>query len=86
MIDRGELPAVRVGSRRVRIQRDDLERFLTESRRLTRRSDTRVAFDLAVSAAGSAVRGKDAVRAATSLRVLSAAAAALAAEIDAGDS
>jgi excisionase family DNA binding protein len=27
-IDRGELPAVRVGSRRVRIRRSDLDRFL----------------------------------------------------------
>ncbi len=28
MIDRGELPAVRVGSRRVRVRRSDLDRFL----------------------------------------------------------
>ena len=28
MIDRGELPAVRVGSRRVRVRRSDLDAFL----------------------------------------------------------
>jgi Helix-turn-helix domain len=28
MIDRGELPAVRVGSRRVRVRRTDLDQFL----------------------------------------------------------
>ena len=28
MIDRGELPAIRVGSRRVRVQRSDLDAFL----------------------------------------------------------
>ncbi len=54
MIDPGELPAVRVGSRRVRIQRGDLEHFLAENRRPTRRADGRVAFDHAVIAAGAA--------------------------------
>ena len=28
MIDRGELPAVRIGERRVRIKRSDLERLI----------------------------------------------------------
>jgi excisionase family DNA binding protein len=30
-IDRGELQAVRVGSRRVRVRREDLDRFITAS-------------------------------------------------------
>lgn len=31
MIDRGELPAVRVGSRRVRVRQSDLDQFLKPS-------------------------------------------------------
>jgi excisionase family DNA binding protein len=30
MIDRGDLPAIKVGARRVRIRRTDLERFLEQ--------------------------------------------------------
>ena len=81
MIDRGELPAVRVGSRRVRVLRSDLDAFLTEGRRLTKRSERRVAFDDAMASANKAVRSHDGVRAAETLRELSRASLALADEI-----
>ena len=51
--------AVRVGSRRVRVLRSDLEAFLSEGSRLTTRSEGRVAFDDAVGAAAKAVRSDD---------------------------
>lgn len=57
--DHGELAAVRVGSRRVRVQRGDLEAFLSEGRRLTRRSASRVAFDDAMADTSKALRSKD---------------------------
>jgi excisionase family DNA binding protein len=34
LIQRGELPAVRVGERSIRVHRGELERFLLEERRL----------------------------------------------------
>lgn len=34
LIARGELPAVRIGERSIRVNRDELERFLLESRRV----------------------------------------------------
>jgi excisionase family DNA binding protein len=34
LIQRGELPAVRIGERSIRINRGELERFLLESRRI----------------------------------------------------
>ncbi len=34
LIARGELPAVRVGERSIRVNRNELERFLLESRRV----------------------------------------------------
>jgi excisionase family DNA binding protein len=83
MIDRGELPAVRVGARRVRIERSDLDAFLAEGRRLTRRTDTRVAFDDATGAASRAIRGRDQAKAVEALRSLSKAALALADELGA---
>jgi excisionase family DNA binding protein len=83
MLDRGDLPAVRVGSRRVRILRSDLDAFLAEGRRLTQRSDRRVAFDDALGVVSKALRGKDNAAAAAALRSLSQQALALAAEIDA---
>jgi excisionase family DNA binding protein len=81
MIDRGELPAIRVGSRRVRILRSDLEAFLAQGRRLTHRSPTRVDFDDAMGAASKAIRSRDRASAADALRLLSEAALALAPEI-----
>jgi Helix-turn-helix domain len=83
MVDRGDLPAVRVGTRRVRILRSDLDEFLTEGKRLTQRSNRRIAFDDALGAASKARRGKDKAAAAAALRSLSQQALALAAEIDA---
>jgi excisionase family DNA binding protein len=35
LIARGELPAVRIGERSIRVNRAELERFLLESRRVT---------------------------------------------------
>jgi Helix-turn-helix domain len=83
MVDRGDLPAVRVGTRRVRILRSDLDEFLTEGKRLTQPSNRRIAFDDALGAASKALRGKDKAAAAAALRSLSQQALALAAEIDA---
>jgi excisionase family DNA binding protein len=34
LIGRGELPAVRIGERSIRVNRQDLERFLLEERRI----------------------------------------------------
>ena len=34
LIQRGDLPAVRVGVRSIRVRRDELERFLLEERRV----------------------------------------------------
>ncbi len=34
LIQRGELPAVRIGERSIRVRRDELERFLQEERRV----------------------------------------------------
>ena len=81
-MDRGELPAVRVGARRVRILRSDLDAFLAQGRRLTRRSARRVAFDDALGAATKALRGNDSADASSALRSLSRLALALAKEID----
>jgi excisionase family DNA binding protein len=82
LIDRGDLPAVRVGTRRVRVLRSDLDAFLAEGRRLTTRSDARVAFHDAMGAANKALRGGDNAEAVTALRSLSDAAVALADELD----
>jgi excisionase family DNA binding protein len=35
LIQQGELPAVRIGERSIRVNRRELERFLLESRRVT---------------------------------------------------
>jgi Helix-turn-helix domain len=84
MIDRGDLPAIRVGSRRVRVQRSDLDAFLAQGRRLTQRSPTRIDFDDALGAANKAIRSRDGASAAAALRVLSQAALLLATEIEGG--
>jgi excisionase family DNA binding protein len=81
-IDRGELPAVRVGARRVRIARSDLNAFLAEGRRLTKKSKRRVAFDDAVGSATKALRGRDdSAASATALIALAEAARDLADEL-----
>lgn len=82
MIDRGELPAIRVGSRRVRVLRSDLDAFLEERKRLTKRSARRVGFDDAVASATKMLRSHDQPHSAEALRRLSRAALALAKEID----
>lgn len=82
LIDRGELPAVRVGRRRVRILRADLDAFLAEGRRITKRSETRVAFDDAVGSATKALRSEGGGAAAVALRALSDAALGLADELE----
>ena len=83
MIDRAELPAVRVGSRRVRVMRSDLDAFLAERKRLTKRSAARVAFDDAAAAAAKALlRPHDSSQAAQALRDPSNAALALAGELE----
>ena len=84
LIDRGDLPAVRVGTRRVRVLRSDLDAFLAEGRRMTTRSDARVAFQDAVGAANKALRGgqEDNAPAVEALRSSSEAAMALADELD----
>jgi hypothetical protein len=84
MVDRGDLPEIRVGTRR--ILRSDLDEFLAERKRLTQRSNRRVAFDDALGAASKALRGKDKAAAAAALRSLSHQALALAEEIDAASS
>jgi excisionase family DNA binding protein len=35
LIQRGELPAVRIGERSIRVNRAEMERFLLESRRVS---------------------------------------------------
>ena len=35
LIQRGELPAVRIGERSIRVNRSEMERFLLESRRVS---------------------------------------------------
>lgn len=82
LIDRGDLPAVRVGTRRVRVLRPDPDAFLAEGRRMTMRSDARVALQDAMGAANKALRGGDSAEAAEALRSLSDAALALADELD----
>ena len=82
MIDRGELPAVRVGARRVRIQRSDLDAFLAEGRRLIQRTETRMAFDDAMGAANKAIRGSNTSTAVDALHSLSNTALALADELE----
>jgi excisionase family DNA binding protein len=41
LISRGELPAVRIGERSIRVNRAELERFLLESRRVADSSPTK---------------------------------------------
>lgn len=81
IIDRGELPALRVGQRRVRILRSDLDAFLAERRRITQRSPRRVAYDDAVAAATKALRSRDQTAAATALHSVAACALELADEL-----
>lgn len=85
MLDRGELRAVRVGSRRVRIRRADLDAFLAAGaaerpQGRASRDELRVDLASALEAARSAV--DDDRELAGSLRTLSVAAMRLAQEIE----
>ncbi len=83
MIDRGELRAVRVGSRRVRIRRSDLERFLAAGEAPGRDGDAgRDDLSDALRAALRAADGHDPAELAAALRSLAAAAERLASELD----
>lgn len=82
MIDRGELPALRIGVRRVRVEQSALDDFLSEGRRLTKRSPARVRYDAALASVARAIRGTPSKEAADALRALSAAALALASDLD----
>jgi excisionase family DNA binding protein len=81
IIDRGELPAVRVGARRVRILRSDLNGFLAEGRRLTKKSKKRIVFDDAVGSVARTLRGMDEAASAAALIALAEAARDLADEL-----
>ena len=72
-----------MGTRRVRILRSDLDKFLSERKRLTQRSDQLGAFDAALGAARSALRSQDMTAAAMALRLLAREELALADELDA---
>jgi hypothetical protein len=68
----------------VRVLRSDLDDYLSEGSRLTKRSEARVAFEDAVGGAAKAVRSDDRGASVEALRRLSLAAAALADEFDEG--
>lgn len=82
MIDRGELPAVRVGSRRVRIRQSDLDAFLGAGETEqpadidALRDDFRASLDDARAAVG------DDAQLASALRALAAASKRLAARLE----
>lgn len=80
-IDRGDLPAVRFGPRRIRIRRVDLDEFMGAS---VKQSEARVAFDDASRDVAVLLRRGSADQAAAALRELSAAALALADELHTG--
>lgn len=83
-IERGDLPAVRFGPRRVRVRRVDLEQFIaTSSEKAARPSKRRVAFDVAVGNANQALKRKTpGDSAVAALRRVSEVALALADELE----
>ncbi len=58
-LERGNLPSVRFGPRRVRIRRSDLEQLIATSSEKARPSKRRVAFDVAVGNATQALNRKN---------------------------
>ena len=81
IIDRGDLPVVRLRLGQVRIRRVDLGEFLAKVGHARPRSRARTGFDDAEAAAQRALQGPNRGEAVTALRNLSRAAAALADEI-----
>jgi excisionase family DNA binding protein len=90
-IDRNELPAVRVGSRRVRVRREDLDAFIAagSTRRSEDASDEQPeqpasweAFGTALTNAVSVLRDRDPEALAAALRSLAESAERLASAID----
>lgn len=81
-IDRGELPAVRVGSRRVRVKQADLDAFLASSTRSDEDAEPELRADLAASLDRVRVEGADDAELAASLRTLAQAATRLARAIE----
>ena len=67
-----------------RISDTVVDAFLAQGRRLTQRTETRVAFDDAMGTANRAIRGSDRSKAVEALHSLSKATLALADELDAG--
>jgi excisionase family DNA binding protein len=80
-IDRGDLPAVRFGTRRVRVRRVDLDDFIEASTRRASPSERRLAFDDASRDVAVKLRRGPTAEAAIGLRDLSAAALELADEL-----
>jgi excisionase family DNA binding protein len=76
-IDRGELPAVRLGARRIRVRAGDLEKFIAESSaaRVPSEESARKTFTEAVE---EAIRAKGQADEAVALRRLATASTALA--------
>jgi excisionase family DNA binding protein len=76
-VDRGELPGVRLGARRVRIRQSDLDRYIAESTgaRVPDETTAREAFDDALRAIQDPAGGEDIV---VALRRLSRTATTLA--------
>jgi excisionase family DNA binding protein len=82
MIDRGDLPAVRVGTRRVRVRRADLDAFLVAKKAADQPADLRT--DLAAAAASVQRRaaGSNDAELAVALRSLARAANRMAGAIE----
>jgi hypothetical protein len=88
MGDRGELPIVRIGSRRVRIRRKDLEEYLGHALPADRRFGTReiqgsawAAFGVAMAEATGALQTRDNQQLVKALESVSKAAGDLAKEL-----
>jgi hypothetical protein len=84
-LDRGELAAVRIGSRRVRIRQSDLDRFIAAGSTrepAEKESELRAALDARLKVAQQVLRGGDDSELWAALRSLANAASRLARAID----